>query len=147
MKVRGWWSREALLASPVRPERFLFSVSAVTQRGFVRDHHVAGRPARSVCGAPTGSSRRGQASRPSRAPTAPSGVLAEEAASGPAVSARWALFPGPCALLGVPSFFLSRKSLGVSGHGCALCLPRVLELTQTSGGASRDRRHRERCVV
>lgn len=46
MKVRGWWSREALLASLVRPERLPFTPSHRFPGGFLRDHHCGGRPDR-----------------------------------------------------------------------------------------------------
>lgn len=51
MKVRGWRSREALLASPVCPERFLLSVSAVAQGGSRETTTVGGAPS-GVCRGP-----------------------------------------------------------------------------------------------
>lgn len=103
MKVRGWWSREALLASPVRPERFLFFVSAVAQGGFLRDHHGGGRPVRNVWGPDRFQPERpGQQTRPSsysalRRPGRGAGEW-------PCCRSPLGPVPGPCALFGVPIF-------------------------------------------
>lgn len=134
MKVRGWWSREALLASPVCPERFLCSVSAVTQGGFQRDHHVGGHPARSVRGGPDRfhPERPGQLTRPS----SHSALRRPDQGGGEWPCSRSPL-AGPCSralcFSRGPELFkplglsLSlRPRLSLPGHGCALCLPESL---------------------
>lgn len=98
-------------------------------RGVPERPPCRGVPGTEYVGAPTGSSRRGQASRPARVPTAPSGGLAKEEASGPADAPRWALFPGALCSSRGPELFKPLElssGLGVSGYGSALCLPESL---------------------
>lgn len=95
-----------MLSSPLPYAQSAFCFpSQRLPRGVSERPPLWGEPRPECVGAPTGSSRSGQASRPARAPTAPSGGPAKEEPSGPAVAARWALFLGPVLFSG--SRFLS----------------------------------------
>lgn len=137
MKVRGWWSREALLASPVRPERLLL----LCLTGFP----AASSETITAGGAPTDSCRRGRASGSARAPTAPPGGLAKEEASGPEAQPAGPCSPTLCFSRG-PELFKPLElssGLGASAHCRALCL--FESLSQPRRGGHHETEGRERC--